>query len=281
MRGLRPGTTVRICAVLAARSPGRWPRCGGDPGRLDTVGDSVPSPPAAPRPRRARPAAPPTCCGRRARRFSSRPSVHVTGTAVRGSDAFVVDARLRGSAGGTATVATSGETVDVVRIGDVAYVSGDLAFWRSVTADETRAEALAGSCVRTGSPGAPVRLVRRLHPALDLRRRAPGPGGPATLGAGTVIRGTPVITVRDGSGSTLSVAGTGPAYPLRIDGLTAGQVVFLDFADTALLSRCRRRPRGRSTTRGRGPDVRRGRVIVPGWHVCVRSVPRPSPASRG
>src|SRR4051812_22468485 len=237
--GLRTVIRLRTAGILTVAVAGALAGCGGDPGRLDTVGDSVPSPThssthsstpsSVPVPSETRS---PADLLRQARdAFLAAPSVRVTGTAVRGSDAFVVDARLRGSSGGAATVRTSGETVDVVRVADVAYVGGDLAFWRSVTGDEARAQALVGSHVRTGA-GEPefASYVAFTQPS-TYAEVLPDPAAPATLGATTLIRGAPVIAVRDESGSTLYVARTGAAYPLRLDGLTAGQVVFLDFAD--------------------------------------------------
>jgi hypothetical protein len=45
------------------------------------------------------------------------------------------------------------------------------------------------------------------------------------------VGGRAALPVRDGAGSTLTVAATGPTYPLRLDGLSSGQVVFLDFTE--------------------------------------------------
>jgi hypothetical protein len=163
--------------------------------------------------------------------FARASSVHVAGTAVRGQDAYVLDVRLAGEAGGTATIETSGQTVDVTRIGDVAYVGGDLPFWRSVTGNETQARRMVGSYVRTrvSDPnfGGFVGFTQPSTYAAVL----PEPAAPATPADPTTIRGAPVVGVRDTAGTTLYVAATGPAYPVRLDGLTSGQVVFLDFAD--------------------------------------------------
>jgi hypothetical protein len=230
---------VAIAGVLAGLLAG----CGRGPDRLTTVRDGVPSqtrgsatsvPPApsalpTPLPSETRSAAELLQQARAA--FLAAPSVHVTGTAVRGADAYVVDARLAGASGGTATVKTSGETVEVVRVRDVAYVSGDLAFWRSVTGDDARARQLVGSYVRTGVEEANFASYVAFTQPSTFAAVLPDPAQPATAGATTLIRGTPAIAVRDQSGSTLYVARTGPAYPLRLDGLTKGQVVFLDFAD--------------------------------------------------
>lgn len=161
--------------------------------------------------------------------FAGATSVHVTGTAVHGADAYVVDAHLAAAQGGTATIKTSGQTVDVIRLGDDAYVGGDLAFWESVTGDPARARSMVGSYVRTsatnGNFGSFVAFTQPATYAAAL----PDPAAPATVGAATTIDGRGAVAVRDAAGSTLYVATTGPAYPLRLDGLAGGQVVFLDF----------------------------------------------------
>src|SRR3954447_13805668 len=163
--------------------------------------------------------------------FAAAPSVHITGTAVRGADAYVVDVRLAGERGGTATIKTSGQTVQVVRIGDDAYVGGDLAFWQSVTGDPAQARRMVGSFVKTtaadGNFGAFTAFTRPATFAAVL----PDPAQPAVVGTTTTIGGRTAVAVRDRTGSTLYVATTGPAYPLRLDGLTDGQVVFLDLTD--------------------------------------------------
>jgi hypothetical protein len=228
--GLRTVTHLRIAGILAAAVAGLLAGCGGGPGPVDTVGDGIPSPtrPSAPAPSESRAAD----LLRQAREaFLAAPSVHVSGTAVRGADAFVVDARLKGSSGGTATVRTSGEIVDVIRIGDDAYVGGDLAFWRAVTGDGTRARAMVGTYVRTGAEEPDFAGYVAFTQPSTYAEVLPDPARPATLGATTVIRGTSAIAVHDQSGSTLYVAGAAAARPLRLDGLTSGQVVFLDFAD--------------------------------------------------
>jgi hypothetical protein len=163
--------------------------------------------------------------------FAGAPSVHITGTAVEGADAYVLDARLAGEGGGTATVETSGQTVDVTRIGQVAYVGGDVAFWRSVTGNEAKARQMVGSHVRTrvSDPNFAV-FVAFTRPSTYLAV-LPAPGQPATLATPTKIRGAPVVGVLDAAGSTVYVAASGPAYPVRLDGLATGQVVFLDFSD--------------------------------------------------
>lgn len=163
--------------------------------------------------------------------FAGATTVHVTGTAVRGADAYVVDAHLVSGKGGTATIKTSGQTVQVIRIGDDAYVGGDLAFWQSMTGDPARARSMVGTYVKTSATaGNFASFVAFTQPA-TYAAVMPGASGPATVGAVTTIGGRGAVAVRDAAGSTLYVATTGPAYPLRFDGLAGGQVVFLDFTD--------------------------------------------------
>ena len=236
---LRPVTALGVTGIVAAMVTGLLAGCGDAAGGAATAGSVSPARPA---PRPARPSGsavpvpgetrtPPSSCEQARAAFLAATSVHVTGTAVRGADAYVVDARLRGADGGTATVKTSGETVRVVRIGDDAYVGGDLAFWRSVTGDETKARQMVGTTLRTsvGEPGFAA-FVAFTEPG-TYAAALPDPAHPATLATTTTIRGESAIGVRDQSGSTLYVARTGPAHPLRLDGLTNGQVVFLDMAD--------------------------------------------------
>jgi hypothetical protein len=163
--------------------------------------------------------------------FAGASSVHVTGTAVHGADAYVLDVRLAGQAGGTATIATSGQTVDVTRIGDVAYVGGDLPFWRSIVGNEAEARQMVGSHVRTGASEANFAAFVRFTQPSTYAAVLPDPRKPATLTGPAKIRGAPVTGARDAAGTTLYVAATGPAYPVRLDGLSAGQVVFLDFSE--------------------------------------------------
>jgi hypothetical protein len=217
--GLRTVTLLGLVGAVASMLAG----CGG--ARQVPVGTGPPSPTSSSAPDAGAAAA----LLRQARAaFGSAPSVHVTGTAVRGADAFVVDARLQGASGGTATVKTSGETVDVVRMGDVAYVGGDLAFWRSVTGDEARARQRVGSYVRTGAGEANFASFVTFTQPATYAGVLPDPARPATIGATTTIRGVPAVAVRDQAGSTLYVARRGTPYPLRLDGLANGQVVFLD-----------------------------------------------------
>jgi hypothetical protein len=220
---LRAVTLLGVGGIVGTVVAGLLAGCGGSTGQVRARND-LPSPspsslPAAQLLQRARDA------------FLSARSVHVTGTAVRGPEAYVVNARLEGSTGGTATVTTSGETVRVIRIGDVAYVGGDLGFWRSVTGDEAGARRRVGTYVRTAAGDPNFASFIAFTQPRTYADVLPDPARPATTGPTTTIRNVSALAVRDSAGSTLYVARVGPVYPLRLDGLANGQVVFLDLAD--------------------------------------------------
>jgi hypothetical protein len=120
--------------------------------------------------------------------------------------------------------------VHVTRIGAVAYVGGDVAFWRSLTGSEAKARQMVGGYLRTGA-GDPnfAALVRFTQPSTYLGA-LPDPADALTPAPAATIRGAPAVGVRTASGTTLYLAATRPAYPVRLDGLTTGEVVFLDFS---------------------------------------------------
>jgi hypothetical protein len=215
------GSTGLAQAGLPGDGPSRTPA--GGPAPEPTASGATPAGPTD-----ARSAAELLQAARAA--FAAAPSVHVTGTAVRGGDSYVVDLRLKGKDGGTARIRTSRGTVDVVRIGDVAWVGGDLAFWQGVTGDQARARRSVGSYVevpaREGNFGEYVAFTWPDAVSALL----PDPGRPATVRPTTTIAGQAAVPVRTGEGATLTVAAAGTTYPLRLDGLSDGQFVLLDFA---------------------------------------------------
>ena len=99
---------------------------------------------------------------------------------------------------------------------------------RSITGDEARARRMVGSYLRTGADAPEFASFVAFTQPSTYAQVLPGPAGSATTGAATTIHDAPAVAVRDAAGSTLYVARTGRAYPLRLDGLANGQVVFLD-----------------------------------------------------
>jgi hypothetical protein len=173
--------------------------------------------------------------------FAAAPSVHVTGTLVKGAQSYELDVRLKGAAGGTARIVPSTAApaakphpeVRVIRIGDVAWVGGNLGFWRSVSGDEARARRLVDSWLKVPADGGNFgEYVVFTQPAA-LLALLPDPKQPAALEPRVPFQGRPAIPVVVDRTTRLTVAAEGPAYPLQVSGLTSDETVsrFLNFSD--------------------------------------------------
>jgi len=237
------GTAVlMVTALLAACGGGRQPTAaalpGDGPARTPGGPSLEPSPGGEPGPVPTRPAADLVRAARDA--FAAAPSVHVTGTLVRGAQSYELDLRLKGAAGATARIVLPRPTpasgrpseVHVTRIGDVAWVGGNLGFWRAVTGDEARARRLAGSCVRVAADGGNFGEYVAFTQPGTLAALLPDPAQPATLESPVPLDGRPSVPVVVDRTTRLSVAAQGPPYPLRLSGLTSDETVsrFLDFS---------------------------------------------------
>jgi hypothetical protein len=237
------GTAVLMAAaLLAACAGGRGGAEAGAPGdgpaRTPGGPSLEPSPGGSPRPAGGLPAGDLVRAARDA--FAAAPSVHVTGTVVKGAQSYDLDLRLKGTAGGTARIvpSTSGPgtgshpEVRVIRIGDVAWVDGNLGFWQAVTGDVARARTLVGSCVKVATDGGNFgEYVTFTQPA-TLVALLPDPKAPATLEPPVPVEGRQAIPVEVDRTTRLSVAAEGPAYPLQLSGLTSDETVsrFLNFS---------------------------------------------------
>jgi hypothetical protein len=172
--------------------------------------------------------------------FAAAPSVRVTGTLVKGAQGYDLDLRLKGRAGGTARIEPSTRApgpgpdpvVDVIRIGDVAWVGGNLGFWRSVTGEEARARALVGSWVRVAADGGDFGEYVAFTRPETLTALLPEPAQPAAVEPRVPFDGRPAIPVVVDRVTRLTVAAAGAPYPLQLSGLTGDATVsrFLTFS---------------------------------------------------
>jgi hypothetical protein len=172
--------------------------------------------------------------------FTGAGSVHVTGTLVRGAQGYELDLRLKGAAGGTARIVPSTPApgpsphpeVRVIRIGEVAWVGGNLGFWRGVTGDETLARRQVGSWVKVPADGGNFGEYVAFTRPETVTALLPDPAQPATLEAAVPFEGRPAIPVVVARTTRLTVAAEGPAYPLQVSGLSSDETVsrFLNFS---------------------------------------------------
>jgi hypothetical protein len=173
--------------------------------------------------------------------FASAPSVHVTGTVVKGAQGYELDVRLKGAAGATARIVPSTPApgpgshpeVRVIRVGEVAWVGGNLGFWRSVTGDEAQARRRVGSWVKVPADGGNFGEYVTFTRPETLTALLPDPAQPATLEAPVPFEGRLAVPVVVNRTTRLTVAAGGTPYPLQVSGLTPGESVsrFLNFSD--------------------------------------------------
>jgi hypothetical protein len=150
-------------------------------------------------------------------------AVHVAGTAG-GTD---LDVRI-GSDAGHATLTTSGQTVEVLRIGTDHYIKGDAAFWTG-QGGATAAAKLTGKWVKIGSTLA-AQYEQFLTVAsffADLSS-----GDPVVKGDRASVGGTHAIAVKDTKDqSLLYVSMVGRPLPLKATSSASdgGTVTFSDW----------------------------------------------------
>ena len=173
--------------------------------------------------------------------FAAAPSVHVTGTVVKGAQGYELDVRLKGAAGATARIVPSTSApgprphpeVRVIRVGDVAWVGGNLGFWRSVIGDEAQARRRVGSWVKVPADGGNFGEYVTFSRPETLTALLPDPAQPATLEPTVPFEGRLAVPVVVNRTTRLTVAAQGTPYPLQVSGLTPDESVsrFLNFSD--------------------------------------------------
>jgi hypothetical protein len=173
--------------------------------------------------------------------FAAAPSVHVTGTVGKGAQSYDLDLRLKGDAGATVRIVPSTATpgpaphpeVRVVRVGDVAWVGGNLGFWRGVTGDDAQAGRMVGSWVKVSVDGGNFAEYVAFTRPEAIAALLPDPAQAAALGSAVPFGGGLAVPVVVGRTTRLTVAGSGTPSPLQVSGLTPDGAVsrFLNFSD--------------------------------------------------
>ena len=173
--------------------------------------------------------------------FAAAPSVHVAGTVVKGAQGYELDVRLKGDAGATARIVPSTSApgpgphpeVRVIRLGDVAWVGGNLGFWRGVTGDEAQARGKVGSWVKVPVDGGNFGEYVAFTRLETLTALLPDPAQPAALEPRVPFEGRLAVPVVVNRTTRLTVAAEGTPYPLQVSGLTPDESGsrFLNFSD--------------------------------------------------
>jgi hypothetical protein len=134
-----------------------------------------------------------------------------------------------GKTGATGTFAFNGQRLDLMRVGQTAYMKGSASFWTTF-ADANVAKLLGDKWVKTSLTDARFKDIAEFT---DLTKAADNfldPDGTVTKGQTTTIDGTPAIGLSSSGsdGGTLYVATTGQPYPLELKA-SDNNVTFSDY----------------------------------------------------
>jgi hypothetical protein len=158
-------------------------------------------------------------------------SVHVHGTINTNGRPLKIDLRIDSSKGGKGTLTINGSNVDLVRIGDTAYIRGSEAFYRQV-AGPAAAALLKGKWLKASAKTGDLASLADLTDMNTLFNEALKPEGTLVKGGESTVDGQKVIAVKDKNRGTLYVATTGDAFPIEIarpSGDAGGSVHFDDW----------------------------------------------------
>lgn len=229
MRPFRILAAVAATALLAAA-------CGGDAqpaaGASGAAATSIASSPSAAAPTGSGVADLPAdqILARAKTALKDAGSVRIAGAGGSGANRLELDIRYAGTSA-QGTISTSGQPVEVRRIGSVAYIKGSQKFLETQLPG-AGATLLAGKWLRT-----PVTDQRfgPLTQLFDLATAADGvltPDGTVTKGERGTVAGQDAVALHTGAGAgALWIATTGQPYPLRIDegGADAGKIAFTEY----------------------------------------------------
>lgn len=169
-------------------------------------------------------------------------SVHVTGTGEEQGQKFQLDLKIKNHEGATGflTIPAGGPSgtasirIDLVVLGQTAYLKGDKTFWQGVSGGDSQVAAkAAGKWVKTTTQNDKVKDLLTLSDLTQLSTTLLKPDGKLTKGQQKEINGTKVVGLVDNSadGGTLYIATQGEPLPVQIaeGGKGSGRVDFQEY----------------------------------------------------
>lgn len=149
---------------------------------------------------------------------ASASSVHISGHIVDNGTRVAIDLLLVKGKGGKGTMSGGGVSLQLVRVGNTAYVKGSDAFLRSV-AGASVAEALHGRWLKAPATTGPFAALTQLTDSRKLFGSALGQHGKLANRGETTYQGQKVVEIDDTTeGGTLYVAAQGTPYPVALTG---------------------------------------------------------------
>jgi len=129
--------------------------------------------------------------------------------------------------GGKGTMAESGLSFDLVRVGETAYIHGSDAFWKSF-GGTAAATLFHGKWLKGSATTGDLAALTQLTDISKLFTAALGSHGTLKNGGETTYKGQKAVAITDTTqGGTLYVSATGTPYPIAlVGGKSKGAVSF-------------------------------------------------------
>lgn len=152
--------------------------------------------------------------------LESADSVRLKGGGSSGSDTFEVDMRYGTGAKAYGTVSSSGQTIELRRVGQTVYLKADAAFWQA-TGGAQAAKLFGGKFLKAPLTDPRVKQLADFTDKATFVGEVLDPGGDLTKGEVKQIDGRSAIglvdkTTATNEGGTLYVATEGEPYPLQL-----------------------------------------------------------------
>lgn len=144
-------------------------------------------------------------------------SVRVSGTIHDSGQTIGLDLNVaEGGGGGTMTI--RGSKVDVIRVGNDAYIRADADFYRQVGAGSAAGQLLAGKWLKAPTTTPDFRQLLLLTDLHTFVSQALKPDGNVTKGNEKTVDGQKAIELKSSKGGSLFVATSGKPYPIEFVG---------------------------------------------------------------
>jgi len=151
-------------------------------------------------------------------------------------DNFEIDMRYGSAGQAYGTVSSSGQTIELRRVGQVIYLKADTAFW-TATAGAEAAKLLGGKFLKAPLTDPRVAELASFTDKEAFVGEVLEPDGELTMGDTKEVRGVPAVGLVSkggtaGDNGTLYVATEGEPYPLQLaPEAGSGETGYLDFLE--------------------------------------------------
>ena len=163
-------------------------------------------------------------------------SVHVKGNGTEDGQVYAIDMRIKGTRGARGTVTVRHNPVEILRVGQDAYVKGGADFWFDLTGDRAATELLKGKYLKARRGDPDLKALLAFTDTAAFAEESLKPDGAVTKADRRTVAGVDTVGVTftsDEGKATVYVATTGKPYPMYLSttGKTADETSTLDFLE--------------------------------------------------